>query len=107
MNEFEKACHTENYKGDTTQECVIEWIRGDKEVTVTFANKTRYNSKVRKMAEEYPNDVKIVADNIDGSIVAHLPLKFITISKPRKNTLTDEQKRKAAERLQKLRERTK
>ena len=104
MNEFEKACHTENYTGVNTQECVIEWIRGDKEVTVTFANKTRYNSKVRKLAEDYPNDVKIVADNKDGSIVAHMPLRFITISKPRRNTLTEEQKRKASERLQNSRQ---
>ena len=25
MNEFEKACNTENYTGETSQENVIEW----------------------------------------------------------------------------------
>lgn len=102
MNGFEKACNTENYTGETSQENVIEWIRGDKEVTVTFANNTRYNSKVRKLAEQYPDEVKIVTDNYDGSLVAHLPLSYIKVSHPR--VLSEESKIKAAERLHRVHE---
>ena len=102
MNEFEKAVNTENYTGDMTQENVIEWIRGDKVVTVTFAGNTRYNSKVKKLAEQYPGEVEIIANNPDGSVVAHLPLSYIKVSHPK--VLSEEQKLKAAERLQKGRE---
>jgi len=104
MNEFEKECNTENYTGETSQENVIEWIRGDKEVTVTFANNTRYNNKVRKLAEEYPDDVKIVADNKDGSIVAHLPLTYIKVSHPRQVNYTEEQREKLRERFKSIRD---
>ena len=102
MNEFEKACNTENYTGDMTQENVIEWIRGDKEVTVTFPSGSKFCNKVKKLAEQYPDEVKIVADNPDGSLVGHLPLSYIKVSHPK--VLSDEQKIKAAERLHKGRE---
>ena len=103
MNEFEKAVNTENYTGETFQENVIEWIRGDKEVTVTFCNNNKYKSKVQKLAEEYPDEVQIVATNNDGSIVAHLPLSYIRISHPPKRVLTDEQKKEIGERFKKYR----
>ena len=101
MNEFEKACNTENYTGESTQENVIEWLRGDKEVTVTFANRTKFNTKVRKLAEKYPDKVEIVADNRDGSIVAHLPLNWIKVAKPREVNLSEEQRIALGERLRK------
>ena len=106
MNEFEKAVNIENYTGDTTQECVIEWIRGDKEVTVTFASHTKYNTKVRKLAEQNPEDVKIVAENPDGSIVAHLPLSYIKVNKPKQMNYSEEQKEAMRERLKSARENT-
>lgn len=99
MNEFEKACNTENYTGESTQENVIEWIRGDKEVTVTLSNNTRYKTKVMKLAEEHP-EVKICHVNKDGSIVAHLPLKCIKISWPRE--VSEEQKELSRERMKQM-----
>lgn len=102
MGEFERACHTENYTGETTQENVIEWIRGDKEVTVTFANNTRHKTAVMKLAESHPEEVKIVHINKDGSIVAHLPFKCIKIQWPRQ--VSDETKEKFVARMQKARE---
>lgn len=101
MNEFEKACNTENYTGDSTQECVIEWLRGDKEVTATFANNTKYCNKVKRLAEECPDEVKIVHENLDGSIVAHLPLSYIKVSRPKQ--VSEEFRIAAAERLAKVR----
>lgn len=102
MNSFEKAINTENYTGETSQENVIEWMRGDKKVTITFAGGTRYNSKIRKLAEVYPDEVEIVAENQDGSIVAHIPLSYVKVSHPR--VMSEESKAKAAERLKASRE---
>ena len=100
MNEFEKACNTENYTGETTQENVIEWIKGDKEVTVTLCGNTKYATKVKKLAEQYPDEVKIMHVNKDNSIVAHLPLSYIKISHPKK--VTEKQIEVAKENMKKL-----
>lgn len=102
MNEFSKACNTENYTGETSQENVIEWIRGDKEVTVTLANNTKYKTRVLKLAEEHPEEVKIRHTNKDGSIVAHLPLKCINIKWPKQ--LTEAQLAQCRENLRKVNE---
>lgn len=102
MNEFSKACNTENYTGETSQENVIEWIRGDKEVTVTLAGNTRYKTKVMKLAEEHPEEVKIRHINADGSIVAHLPLKCIKINWPKK--VSDESRERSRENMARLHE---
>lgn len=101
MNEFEKACNTENYTGETSQENVIEWVRGDNEVTVTLVNGSRYKSKVLKLAAAHP-EVKVVHTNKDGSIVAHLPLKCIKISWPKE--MSEEQREKSREIMQRNRE---
>ena len=73
----------------------IEWLNGQQTVTVTLSQ-GRFINKVKKLAEQR-EDVQIVAENSDGSICAHLPLKFIKISAPRQ--LTEEQKEQARERL--------
>jgi U3 small nucleolar ribonucleoprotein component len=81
-------------------ENVIEWLKGQNRVTVTLSQ-GRYISKVKKLAEKYPDEVEVVAENKDGSIVAHVPLRYIKISRPKE--MTEEQKQKAAERLQRVR----
>ena len=40
-------------------ENVIEWINGDKEVTMTFSQK-KYIRKIKELAERYPDEVKII-----------------------------------------------
>ena len=98
MNEFEKVSDevsTPNY--ETSSECAMEWVRGDKTATVTFPSANRFNSKIRHLAEEYPEEVKIRHENHDGSLVATIPVRFIKIGAPRK--LSEEQKAEMAERL--------
>jgi len=73
----------------------IEWLNGQQRVTVTLSQ-AKFINKVKKLAEQR-EDVEIVAENKDGSICAHLPLKFIKISAPRQ--MTEEQKEQARERL--------
>lgn len=65
----------------------------------------KWINKVKKLKEEYPDDVKIIAENTDGSICAKLPAKFLKISAPRK--VSEEQRQAASERFRKLRENNK
>lgn len=61
------------------RENCIEWLNGQNVVSVTLSQK-RLVSKVKKMAEKYPDLVTILAENEDGSIFAHLPLKAVKLS---------------------------
>ena len=61
------------------KENVIEWHNGDDMISCTFYQ-GKYISKVRKLAEKYPNLVTILAENKDGSIFARLPLKSLKLS---------------------------
>ena len=58
------------------KENVIEWITNDKTITVSLTQK-RYINRVKMLAEKHPEDVEIVAENADGSLCAHLPLKAL------------------------------
>lgn len=84
---------------ETVQENCIEWIKGSKTATVTFP-RGKFATKIRKFAERYPDEVQICNENTDGSIVAHIPVDYITIRKPKKMNYTEEQ-------LEALRERGK
>lgn len=61
------------------RENCIEWLNGQNVVSVTLSQK-RLISKVKKMAEKHPDLVTILAENEDGSIFAHLPLKAVKLS---------------------------
>lgn len=102
MTEFEKVADETRESNDygTSNECAIEWIKGDKKAVVTFPCANRFNSKIRKLAASNPEDVVIKHENKDGSIVAVVPVKYIKISAPR--IVTEEQKRVASERLKKM-----
>ena len=81
----------------------IEWYTGDDRVTLSFSQK-KYVSKIKKYAKNNP-EVDIVAESLDGSICAHLPLSWIKISPPRKGReFTEEERLAAAERLKVARE---
>lgn len=70
------------------RENCIEWLTGDNTITVTLTQR-RFISRVKKMATMHEN-VSIEAENADGSIVAHLPIKalHLTIYPPRMGTFT-------------------
>ena len=84
---------------DSFTENVIEFVKGEHTATVTFSQ-NRFISKIKALAEKFPNDVKIEHENSDGSIIAHLPVTFIKIGKKECN-LTEEQKQASRERLKK------
>lgn len=97
MNDFEKACDEVNRDFTSEKENVIEWIKDSKVATITFTQ-GRYITKVKELAQKYPDRVQIVKDNADGTIVAHIPVSAIKINIIERN-LSEEQKRIAAERL--------
>lgn len=66
-----------NYSNNN--ENCIEWIRNSDTATCTFTQ-GRYITKVMRLAEKYPDKVKIVAVNQDGSIVAHVPTSAVKIN---------------------------
>lgn len=81
----------------TVQDNVIEFLKGDKTATVTFCQQ-RFITKIRKLAEKFPDECKITHENKDGSIVAHIPVKWIKISKMERH-LSEEQIELARERI--------
>lgn len=64
---------------DTVQENVLEFYKGSKVATVTLCAK-RYINRVKKLAQKFPDEFEVVAENEDGSIVAHIPVQAIKIN---------------------------
>lgn len=58
------------------KENVIEWLNNEDTISVTLYQ-VKYINKVKKLAIKYPDLVQILAENKDGSIFAHLPLKAL------------------------------
>lgn len=85
---------------DGYAENVIEWVKDSKKATLSLSQQ-RTISRIRKLAEKYPDDVQILADNKDGSLYAHIPIKWIKIS-PSKE-MTEKQIEQARKNFQKVR----
>ena len=101
MTDFPTAMDSTLPKGasDYSRENVIGWYKDSEIATVTFSQ-GRYISKIKKLAEKYPDDVKIL-ENTDGTILAYIPVKAIHIGI--RAEMSDERKRAASERLKKAR----
>jgi hypothetical protein len=82
---------------ETNCENNIEFIRNAKVATCSFSQ-GKYITKIKKLAEKYPDECEIVAENKDGSIVAHFPVKWIHISNL-KREMSEEERKAMGERL--------
>ena len=91
---------------DFRENCIYN-IKGEQTASITAAIDTRWKRKIEKLAEERPDECKILARNEDGSIFAHIPIKWVNISPPRKVEMSEERKAELAERLRKVRENAK
>ena len=78
------------------RENAIEWINGQELVTVTLSQ-GRYISKLKRLAEKFPEEVEIVKINEDGTVLAHIPLSYIKINRASRN-LTEEEREELSER---------
>lgn len=85
----------------TVQDNVIEFLKNDKTAVVTFSQ-GKYISKIKKLAKKYPDECKIVAENNDGSILAHIPVNWVKISRI-KREMSEEQRLQSTERLRNYR----
>lgn len=98
MNEFEKACEVDTSDGFASHENVIEWLKDSKTATVTLSQ-GRYITKIRKLAKQYPDEVEIIRENKDGSLLVHIPVSYIKINNPPRREYTEEERAVMAERL--------
>lgn len=63
---------------DIMNECVIEWIKGDKIAGVTMPNNTKLKNRILKIAETR-KEVDVTM-NDDGSIYARIPSAWVKIN---------------------------
>jgi len=72
-------------------ENVIEFIRDAETATVTFTQ-GRYKTQIKKLAAKHPEECQIIAENLDGSLCAHVPTSWIVVRPPKKLNLTEEER---------------
>ena len=82
-------------------ENVVEFLRDSDRATCSFSQ-GRFISRIKKLAEQYPDECQILAENNDGSITAHFPVKWLLISN-RSKDMTDEEKQAFVERMKSVR----
>lgn len=85
---------------DTFTENVIEFIKDSKVAGLTLSQ-GRHISRIRELAEKFPDKCRIDVENKDGSILARIPVSWIRIN-PEKQ-LTDEQRERRAEIMRQVR----
>lgn len=62
-------------------ENVVEFLKGKKVMSATFSQ-LRLTNKIIKLSGKYPDEVKIIRKNMDGSVYAKLPVNYLHIYKP-------------------------
>ncbi len=97
-NECDDNTKTEDVRSTDLRENALEWYTGNNMVTVTLSQKRLIN-KIKKLAQQFPDEVKIDCINDEGTILAHIPLSYLKITRPRE--VSDEQRIKARERFNK------
>lgn len=99
MTKFEEVSNILNQSNspDLRENCIY-WLDGDKVATVNVNSRSRYASRIRKLAEKYPDDVHIFSDR--DYMIACVPVKAIKISIIEGRKMTDEQKKMVAENLE-------
>ena len=83
------------------RETVFEHEHGAQHFTVTCAEQWSC-TRIRNLHKQYPEEVEIIAENPDGSILARVPMKWVRVSPPRKMNLTDEYRAELTERGKRL-----
>lgn len=81
-------------------EFCIEWLRSGEYAGVTTPSSTALKSKLMRLAKERPDEVKVMAENKDGSAFFHIPISYIKLSPPRR--VSDEQREAAGERFRRM-----
>ena len=66
-------------------ENVIEWVKDGKQATLSLSQR-RTITRIKELAESYPKECQVLAENKDGSVYAHIPVKWIRINPRRAKT---------------------
>ena len=76
----------------------------DKEHGYFSSDERRFITKVRKLKEKYPEQVRIIAEpeTNDGCIYAEMPTAWLKIQPPVKRVLTEEQREANRVRMQQM-----
>lgn len=80
------------------KENVIEWLNGQDTIAVTL-HQGRLITKVERLAKKFPDYVKILCRNEDGSVFAKMPLKALHLNLSSRSTMSEEDRQKVAERF--------
>lgn len=90
---------------DIFRETSIERVTGNNSWTTVYTGEVRFINALKKLKEEYPDEVNITAVNDDGSMLARVPFDWMRFVAPKRHReMTDEQRAAAAERMKKARE---
>lgn len=110
MNEFEKAvsaidertgwANDENVFESPDDKDIIDYSPNSRKLITATLTRKKWVNKVLEYAEKYPEEVQITHKNRDGSIVAHIPVSYLKITRPRE--MSEDQKNKARENMLKL-----
>lgn len=89
-------------KGDMDVETCFNYC--DKEHGYFSSDERRFITKVRKLKEKYPEQVRIIAEpeQNDGCIYAEMPTAWLRIQPPVKRVLTEEQREANRVRMQQM-----
>lgn len=85
------------------KETVYEHVNGNDTFTVTGAERWSVGM-IRRLKEKFPDQVKIVAENEDGSITARVPFEWMRIKPKRKVDISDERRDELIEQLKAARD---
>ena len=94
-----------NRVSNRCKEGCVNWLSEDDLVSVTVFEK-KFNNQIEKLVDAHPDEVRIVAVNEDGTMVAHLLKKYVHVnfSERAKREMTEDQKAAAAERMRAMRQ---
>ena len=72
----------------------IEWLNGQKTMTISLSERRLIN-KLKKLREQYPDEVELVAANSDGTHCFRIPRKYLKLS--RRKDLSEERRQAMSE----------
>ena len=88
---------------ESFRENIFEWLNRDQTVTFTL-NQLKMKNQLKKMIADGDENIRIIAENDDGSIHGTMPLSYLKISRPHTRNLTSEQRKAVADRFKKAKE---
>ena len=80
------------------RETCFEFVDVD-DVACFSSSDFRWIKKIQKLLEEYPDEVKLIANNEDGSLTVHCPKSWFRVRPPVKRNYTEEQRIALATRM--------